>query len=152
MSLSAQISEEEVFFEVFRDLFTINYTNNEGWVELTDYDIDYPSDWTLNTIGIRLNLPKQLPSVDNYQESIHELNLNASQPVFQFLINSNEFYYPYSFLSGMEITKIDIEVKVEELKSIKMKIDGFSVTSFWAAFPCSIYEHVSNVHLLFPSS
>ena len=117
---SKGVSEEEVFFEVFRDLFTINYTNNEGWVELTDYEIDYPSDWTLNTIGIRLNLPKQSPSVDNYQESIHELNLNASQPVFQFLINSNEFYYPYSFLSGMEITKIDIEVKVEELKSIKV--------------------------------
>lgn len=38
----------------------------------------------------------------------------------KFLINSNEFYYPYSFLSGMEITKIDIEVKVEELKSIKV--------------------------------
>ncbi len=117
---SKGVSEEEVFFEVFRDLFTITYTNEEGWIELSDYDIDYPSDWTLNTIGIRLNLPKQSPSVDNYQEAIHELNLNATQPVFQFLINSNEFYYPYSFLSGMEITKIDIEVKVKELKNIKV--------------------------------
>lgn len=117
---SKAVTEEEVFFEVFRGLFTINYTNEEGWIELTDYDIDYPSDWTLNTIGIRLNLPKQSPSVDNYQESIHELNLNATQPVFQFLINSNEFYYPYSFLSGMEIFKIDIEVKVEGLKNIKV--------------------------------
>ena len=117
---SKGVTEEEVFFEVFRDLFTITYTNEEGWIEITDYDIDYPSDWTLNTVGIRLNLPKQSPSVDNYQEAIHQLNLSATQPVFQFLINSNEFYYPYSFLSGMQITKIDIEVKVKELKNIKV--------------------------------
>ena len=117
---SRKVSEEEVFFEVFRGLFTINYTNYEGWIEIMDYDIDYPSDWTLNSIGIRINLSKKSPSVDNYQESIHQLNLEASQPVFQFLINSNEFYYPYSFLSGMEISKIDIHVKVEQLKSLKV--------------------------------
>lgn len=117
---SKGLTEEEVFFEVFNQLFTINFTNEEGWIGVTDYEIDYPSDWTLNTVGISIKLPKQLPSVDNYQEDIHELNLNTSQPVFQFLINSNEFYYPYSFLSGMEITKIDIEVKVAKLKNLKV--------------------------------
>ena len=114
------VSDEEIFYEVFDQLFIINYTNEEGWIEITDYVIDYPSDWTLNNIGIRLKLPKQFPALDNYNESIHELNLKTSQPVFRFLINSNEFYYPYSFLSGMEITKIDIQVKVSELKNIKV--------------------------------
>ena len=114
------VSEEEVFYEVFNQLFTINYTNDNGWIEISDYVVDYPSDWTLNTIGIRIMLPKQSPTVDNYEESIHEMNLDSCQPVFQFLINSNEFYYPYSFLSGAEITKIDIQVKVSDLKNIKV--------------------------------
>ena len=96
--------------------FIISFTNEEGWVEVTDYDIDYPLDWTLNTIGIRIKLPKQFPSVDNYDEDLHALNLNATQPVFQFLINPDKFYYPYSFLSNMVITKIDIDVKVLKLK------------------------------------
>ena len=77
-------------------------------------------DWTLNTIGIRIKLPKQFPSVDNYDEDLHALNLNATQPVFQFLINPDKFYYPYSFLSNMVITKIDIDVKVLELKNLKI--------------------------------
>tara|TARA_B100001059_G_scaffold100683_1_gene100428 strand:+ start:82190 stop:85942 length:3753 start_codon:yes stop_codon:yes gene_type:complete len=114
------VTDKEVFYDVFNRLFTISFTNEEGWVEVTDYDIDYPSDWTLNTIGIRIKLPKQYPSVDNYQEDLHALNLNATKPVFQFLINSNEFYYPYSFLSRMEISKIDVDVKVLELKNLKV--------------------------------
>ena len=90
------LTDEEVFYDVFNKLFIISFTNEVGWVEVTDYDIDYPLDWTLNTIGIRIKLPKQFPSVDNYDEDLHALNLNATQPVFQFLINPDKFYYPYS--------------------------------------------------------
>ena len=114
------LTDEEVFYDVFNKLFIISFTNEEGWVEVTDYDIDYPLDWTLNTIGIRIKLPKQFPSVDNYDEDLHALNLNATQPVFQFLINPDKFYYPYSFLSNMVITKIDIDVKVLKLKNLKI--------------------------------
>ncbi|MEC7619250.1 MAG: hypothetical protein VX714_00750, partial [Bacteroidota bacterium] len=114
------LTDEEVFYDVFNKLFIISFTNEVGWVEVTDYDIDYPLDWTLNTIGIRIKLPKQFPSVDNYDEDLHALNLNATQPVFQFLINPDKFYYPYSFLSNMVITKIDIDVKVLELKNLKI--------------------------------
>ena len=114
------LTDEEVFYDVFNKLFIISFTNEEGWVEVTDYDIDYPLDWTLNTIGIRTKLPKQFPSVDNYDEDLHALNLNATQPVFQFLINPDKFYYPYSFLSNMVITKIDIDVKVLKLKNLKI--------------------------------
>ena len=113
------VTEEEVFSEIFKNLFTIEYTNVEGWIEVTNYDVEYPSDWTLNIIGIRVKLAKQFSSVDNYQEDTHKSKMNAKLPVFQFLINTNNFFYPYSFLSGMKITKIEISVKVKQLKNLK---------------------------------
>lgn len=125
------ITDEEVFYKIFNELFKIKYTNEENWVDVEEYTVDYPSDWTLNSIGFRVKLSKQYPSVDNYNESIHRMNLKASQPIFQFFINSNQFYYPYSFLSGMEIKKIDIQANVKQLKKLKAitKQGNLDVTS-----------------------
>tara|TARA_B110000971_G_scaffold140326_1_gene143438 strand:+ start:17877 stop:21641 length:3765 start_codon:yes stop_codon:yes gene_type:complete len=112
------LSEEEIFAEIFNEIFVINYTNEEGWVKIDKYTIVYPYDWSTGEIEIEIELNKRHPSVDTYNEVIHLRNFNTKLPLFQFLLNSTDFYHSYSFLTGMNISKIDVEVKVNDLSKI----------------------------------
>jgi len=38
--------------------------------------------------------------------------------MFEFLLNSGDFYHSYSFLAGMELSKIEIEVAVKGLNKL----------------------------------
>lgn len=116
---SRGLSEEDVFNEIFAQIFLIEYTNVEGWVSVEDYLIEYPEDWSLGKIAVVIKLDKKEPSVDNFDFEIHELDIECSQPLFRFTLNPNNFYFGYSFLSGMELTKIDIGVGVSDLKEIR---------------------------------
>ena len=113
-----RLSEEEIFSEIFDQMFLINYTNEEGWESVEDYTIIYPEDWSEGEIKVQVVLDKRKPSVDNYHEAIHEKNYNVDFPIFEFLLNSGDFYHSYSFLAGMELSKIEIDVKVEGLNKL----------------------------------
>ena len=134
------LSEEEIFTEVFDNMFIINYTNEEGWISVEDYSIIYPEDWSTGEISVKVVLNKRQPSVDVYTEEIHLKNFNTTFPLFQFLLNSTDFYHSYSFITGMELSKIDIEVTVKDLKRIFAKnkqgdIDLNSEFDFLGAAP-----------------
>ena len=112
------VSEEEIFSEIFDEMFLINYTNSEGWETVESYTIIYPDDWSEGEIKVQVLLDKRKSSVDNYNEEIHQKNYNLDFPIFEFLLNSGDFYHSYSFLAGMELSKIDIEVNVKGLNKL----------------------------------
>jgi len=119
ISNSRGLSEEDIFQEIFASIFNIEYTHAEGWIPIREYAVEYPQDWSLGEIQLRIFLDKKEAEIDNYSEEIHQLNLQSQQPIFRFEINHENFYNGYSFLSGMEIFKIDIDVKVKNLKDVK---------------------------------
>lgn len=113
------LSEEKIFDEIFSNAFLIKYSSEEEWIDVKEYRVIYPEDWSLGEICVSLKLDKKYPSIDNYDEEVHEAKLDAKAPVFLFKLNNNNFYFAYSFLYEMELSKIDIDVKVENLKNIK---------------------------------
>jgi len=112
------LSEEEIFSEIFDHMFLINFTNAEAWVPVEKYEIIYPEDWSEGEIVVKIELDKRAPSIDNYNEEIHQKNYNANFPLIEFTLNANDFYHAYSFLAGMELTKIDIDVSVKGLNKL----------------------------------
>ena len=111
-------SEEEVFSNIFLNAFSISYTSDENWISGIDYKVDYPEDWSDGIILIKIELGKNDPSVSRYDEGVHQKNINTTFPVFQFLLNNDNFYYPYSFLNGMEITRVYSDIEADELKKV----------------------------------
>lgn len=113
-------SEEEVFSKIFSSAFEIKYTTESGWEKVKKYTVSYPEDWTRATIGIEIILDKRSPAVSSYEEEVHQRKYDVIQPVFEWVLKSGEFYYPYSFLSGMELQKIEIDVSVTDLNNLRI--------------------------------
>ena len=111
-------SEQAIFNRIFSNAFTIEYTGEGGWVNSPDYKIIYPEDWSNGILSINLCIKKSDPIISRYNESIHGKKINTDLPVFQFTINSEGFYYPYSFLSGLEIYKLELKMEVDNLTNI----------------------------------
>ena len=112
--------EEQVFSDIFYNSFIISYTSDFGWFSDFDYSVEYPEDWTKGIISIKIIISKNQPPINRYIEEIHKQNIKTDFPVFEFRLNNQNFYYPYSFFDGIEISKIDINAKIKNLKNIKI--------------------------------
>ncbi|GGE16935.1 hypothetical protein [Psychroflexus salis] len=112
------VEEELVFNEIFQEAFEINYSSKSGWVPILDYTIIQPDDWTTGKIRIEFSLSKKFASMMPLTKNTHKLGLDSKFPVIQFLINQHNFYNAYSFLNGMKINRIELNVDVSNLKQI----------------------------------
>lgn len=123
ISENKNASEETVFNEIFYDAFVLEYTSEEAWTKVENYNIISPLDWSTGVIRLSFTLDKKYPDFVNYNDSNHSLELNTDLPILKIKINQDSFYNPYSFLNDMQLNKIDIHVKVENLKSINCYVN-----------------------------
>ena len=129
ISKNTNQSEEDVFFQIFSKAFKISYTSENGWSNVNNYLIHYPDDWTKGIISIKINLDKSYSSIIRFDREIHKKNISTNYPVFQFLLNTNNFYFPYSFLDGMEILRFNTSIKVANLKNISIFNDDGEINN-----------------------
>ena len=123
ISNNTELNEEEVFYRVFSNAFTIQYTTGQGWNTIESYEVISPEDWTSATISLILTLNKLDPAFVNFYKSIHGLEITAVHPVLRISLNQSNFYNSYSFLNTLELMKIDLDVEVENLKNLKIYRD-----------------------------
>ena len=64
------------------------------------------------------------PSFVGFDDDLHKLNLDINHPVLRVDLSQKNFYNSYSFLSTLELLKINIEVQVMDLKKIKIFREG----------------------------
>ena len=124
ISNNTDLNEEEVFFRVFSKAFDIEYTTEEGWYIVEDYEIIAPDDWTSATISVILNLNKLAPAFKDFDPLVHQLEIETQHPVIKFNLNQTNFYNSYSFLNTLELVKIKMDVEVNNLKKLKIYRDG----------------------------
>lgn len=120
-------SEEVVFDEIFSNAFKIDYTSEESWTAITDYNVISPSDWSTGIIRIAFTLDKTYPDIVSYDAQSHELQIASEFPVLRFMLNQDSFYNPYSFLNSMELDRVDLNVKVEHLKKMNCYVNSEEV-------------------------
>ena len=124
ISNNTDLNEEEVFSRIFNNAFELSYTCEEGWYNILNYEVLAPEDWTTGTIRIGINLNKLDPSFIGFDEDLHKLNLDINHPLLRVDLSQKNFYNSYSFLSTLELQKIDIKVEVRDLKKIKIFREG----------------------------
>lgn len=120
-------TEEAVFDEIFFNAFEIAYTSEEEWTPVLNYKVISPLDWSTGVITISFKLDKTFPGIVPYNSDIHDIKIESSLPILKFKLNQDSFYNPYSFLNSMELHKIDLNVKVENLKKFKCFVNNEEV-------------------------
>lgn len=127
ISQNKDSSEENIFYEIFSNAFVIEYTSEDAWVNIENYSVISPTDWSTGIIRVSFNLDKTYPGISSFDSSIHDLQLETHLPVLKFKLNQESFYNPYSFLNSMELLKIDLNVKVENLKNFDCYVNNEEV-------------------------
>lgn len=102
-----------VFEEVFDQAFNISYTTVNGWQSLSSYSATY--DRTVNSITLSITLGLTDPAMDFFSDES-----NMSLPAFKVDLNPYASTYCYSFLSGVIMKKIEIEVEVKGMKDLSV--------------------------------
>lgn len=112
------VKEELIFDEIFQEAFKINYSTESGWTPILNYKVIQPDDWTTGKIRIEFSLNKKFAPMVPVSKYVHDVELDSNYPVLQFLVNQHNFYNAYSFLNGMKINRIEMNVSVSDLKQI----------------------------------
>lgn len=120
-------SEEAIFDEIFSNAFKVEFTAEEEWITLNSYKVISPEDWSTGVIKVSFKLDKTFPDIVPFDSDVHEASISSSSPIFRFTLNQDSFYNPYSFLNNMELNRIDINVKVKNLKKFNCYTNGEEV-------------------------
>tara|TARA_B100001093_G_scaffold514618_1_gene589046 strand:+ start:13233 stop:16985 length:3753 start_codon:yes stop_codon:yes gene_type:complete len=126
---NTKLSELDIFNKIFSKAFDVSYTTIEGWHPIKDYEIIPPVDWSSGRIEIHMNLSSLDPGFVGYNEKNHLLNINSDYPVIRFNLNQNDFYNAYSFLSVLELSKLEIKIQVNKLRNFKIFTGGQTLDS-----------------------
>ncbi|GGE41034.1 hypothetical protein [Psychroflexus planctonicus] len=140
ISHNKDVSEVVTFNEIFSNAFIIHYTSIDSWTRVEGYKVTFPFDWSTGKITLTMELNKAYPAIVALDNNIHDLDIDSKHPVLKVELNQESFYNPYSFLNSMELSKIDINVNVKNLKQFncfvnKDRIDINSDFELFGAIP-----------------
>lgn len=112
----------DLFYTLFKKIFTLKLTGRSGWVEVADYLV-VPLNRTTqqSEMGFTLlfSLGHEIEAITAYQAAIHGGGFDETQPLLQCCINPHSNFYPYSAFHDLLLQRIEIEVEVVGLKSLQ---------------------------------
>ncbi|MDH5602151.1 MAG: hypothetical protein OEY78_12710, partial [Gammaproteobacteria bacterium] len=97
----ASDTKQDTFFKVFRDIFIISLSTEEGWLEVPEYLPSYSGvDCQLeaNSLTITFVLSADAPSIIAYDSTLHGEAYETQLPIIKFVINPKGYLYPYGIL------------------------------------------------------
>ncbi|MEK6686526.1 MAG: baseplate J/gp47 family protein [Pseudomonadota bacterium] len=122
-AIIAHIQEQQAFFKVFRDIFIISLSTEDGWLEIPEYLPSYSGidqQQEENSLAITFFLPENFPPIIPYNRNIHGDGYETQLPVARFTLNPRSYLYPYGILSKLEVAWIRIDVAVEGCRTIQL--------------------------------
>lgn len=109
------LSPEEVFFEIFSEAFSLSLTTESGWLDIPNYEVILPRDFSNAQLNINFSLSRKEPAIIAYNEDVHQLGVNLHQPAIRMELSNSATVYPYSFLDRLKINEIQLVSKVNNL-------------------------------------
>ncbi len=100
-----------VFHNLFDNAFNISYTTIGGWINISDYWIDY--DHKNNAFSVTINLSAAAPAMDAFSDS-----MEIKWPSLKFELNPMASIYVYSFFTDVQLYKIVIDADVNDAKNV----------------------------------
>ena len=112
---------QDVFLKVFRHMFRIAYTGEQGWVEVPDYIPSHPDAkggaggyW----LNIEFELAPEAAAVAPYDPLLHGERYDSAAPLLRFVLNSGAYLYPYGMLRRLPLAGAVIEVDVQGCRDL----------------------------------
>jgi hypothetical protein len=119
IALNKNITFNAAFLQLFGNAFHISLSGAEGWIENLDYHIETNNDADQNNIKIEIILDERQPSIVPNPTLQHQnRHLSEHWPVMRVLLKKVDNVFVYSLLEILNLSKIDIDVKVEGLKQL----------------------------------
>ncbi len=119
----AHAKEQDVFFKVFRNIFSISLSTEAGWLEIPDFLPSYSgvdSDLEDNCLTITFSLPASAAPITPYSPVIHGEAYETQLPVAKFIVNPKGYLYPYGMLSKLVFASVKIDVTVEGCRTLSL--------------------------------
>ncbi len=111
----------DVFVRLFRSMFRIGLTTEEGWYQVVEYRPEYsglnpqvPED----CLAIEFLLPASAPAITPYHAALHGGGYDSRLPLLRFEMTQNEYRYPYDILADFILDDIHIAVEVSGMRQL----------------------------------
>lgn len=111
-----------LFYKLFRNLFCIRLTAENGWLDVHDYVLlPYSEDEQRQKTGLRISfrLGQDVEPVTAYSADVHGGHLETGLPVLQCLINPLANFQPYSVFQNLVIASLQVDVDVSGVKNLQ---------------------------------
>ncbi|MBS0423713.1 MAG: baseplate J/gp47 family protein [Proteobacteria bacterium] len=119
----SSLQEQQAFFKVFRDMFIVSLSAEDGWRELAEYLPSYSGvdpQQKKNSLAITFFLPEDFPAVVAYDRNIHGDGYETRLPVVRMIQNPRSYLYPYGILNKLELDRISIDVMVKGCRMLQL--------------------------------
>ena len=103
-----------IFDEIFSKAFKISYSSLKGWITLPNYEVFF--DFNTCELCFKLLVKITQPAVAITKNNKEQLRW----PAIKIELNEYAPVYVYSFLEGIEVEVINIDVSVSELKNLSI--------------------------------
>jgi hypothetical protein len=109
-----QVTMDTVFSDVFDESLKISYTTKKGWKSFSKYAIVY------NEIENYFTIQLVLENADQALEKSIVIDEDILWPSIKVELNEYAPVFLYSFLRGVEINSIDIDVDVQRMRNLSL--------------------------------
>jgi hypothetical protein len=114
-------TDQETFFRVFQDMFSLSLTTATGWHELPEYLPSYSKveqSIKKNCLVLKFSLPPDCPAITGYVAKVHGENYATQLPVLRCTINANNYLFAYDFLKGLAVRDVRIDVDAQGCRDL----------------------------------
>lgn len=111
----------DVFVKLFRSMFRIALTTEEGWYQVREYRPEYNglnSDLPADCLALEFVLPASAPATAGYLPAVHGTGYDTVLPLVRFEMTQNEYRYPYDILADWILQDIRLEVDVRGVRKL----------------------------------
>jgi len=111
-----------LFYQLLENIFCIQLTTQEGWLDVDDYVVTPYVDGSNNALGLNIefDLGQELDAVVSYSPGVHGENLDTVHPLLKCCINAQSSFYPYSLFSDLAVKAVDLKVSAKGVKNLQL--------------------------------
>jgi hypothetical protein len=115
---AAALHRQDMFFKVFRHMFQIAVTHENGWLEVQDYVPSYTVTEGAHALQFEFELSPEAPAVTPYNPRVHGEQYAITAPVVRFVINPGAYLYPYGMLRKLPLASALVSVDVQGCRDL----------------------------------
>ncbi len=114
-------SPDSLMSNYFANAFRVELTAEQGWYHVPAYCVSL--DKAGNRFSIAFDLKQGMPPIIKFDKDIHGGVHSTVAPILKILINPDAAVYPYSYLRILELSKVNLKVKVASCKKLIIQSD-----------------------------